>query len=131
VGEFIKRVMLPFAQLARSAGLRWNIARRGGAVPVLLGITAFGAYSVGRQSAPVSNAPVSAVLAQPVAFIGPAAQVPAPVPTIPSSSSGPTTRPSLPDKPAAPDTKRKVEAGLTENKKPPEGGQSLRQDLLR
>jgi hypothetical protein len=54
---------------------------RGGAI--LIGLTAFGAYSVGRQSAPVSNAPVPAItspstLAQPVVFIDPAAQLPAP-----------------------------------------------------
>src|SRR5260370_23837035 len=45
-------------QLARSSGLRLNGMMRGRAVLVLLGLTAFGAYSVGRQSAPVSNAPV-------------------------------------------------------------------------
>jgi hypothetical protein len=92
----------------------------GGAVLILLGITAFGAYSVGRQSAPVSNAPVPAItspstLAQPVAFIGPAVQAPAPVPMSPSSSSGPASTPKVnsPDKAAAPDAKRKVEAVLT------------------
>jgi hypothetical protein len=63
----------------------------GGAVLVLLGITALGAYSVGRQSAPVSNAPVPAItspsaLAQPVAFVGPAAQARAPVPARNASS---------------------------------------------
>jgi hypothetical protein len=92
---------------------------RGGVVLVLLGITAFGAYSVGRQSAPVSNALVAAItspsaLEQPVAFVGAAAQPSTPAPA-PSASSRPTpsTRSGLPDKPAAPDTKRKVEAGLT------------------
>jgi hypothetical protein len=51
--------------------LEWRDAGR--AILVLLGIAAFGAYSVGRQSAPVSNAPVTAasapspVVAQPVA----------------------------------------------------------------
>jgi hypothetical protein len=92
---------------------------RGGTVLVLLGITAFGAYSVSRQSAPVSNAPVPAftspsALAQRVAFIGPAAQAASLVPA-PSASGGPTpsTKAGLPDKPAGIDTKRKVEAGLT------------------
>lgn len=92
---------------------------KGGAILILLGITAFGAYSGGRESAPVSNAPVPAIkspsaLAQPVAFIGPAAQAPAPAPA-PNASSGPTppTKAALPDKPAAPDTKRKVETVLT------------------
>lgn len=84
-----------------------------------MGLTAFGAYSVGRQNAPVSSAPIAVVtspsgLAQPVAFSGPPAQAPAPVP-IPTSSSGPvsSTKASLPDKPAGGDTKRKVEAALT------------------
>jgi hypothetical protein len=91
---------------------------RGRAVFILLGLTAFGAYSVGRQNAPVSHAPVAAItspsaLAQPVGSIGPAAQAPAPVPS-PSSSAGLTPpKANLPDKPAALDTKRKVEAVLT------------------
>jgi hypothetical protein len=84
---------------------------RGGAILVLLGLTAFGAYSVGRQSAPVSNAPIPAItspstLAQPVTFLDPAAQPPAPVPA-------PSTKAGLPNKPAAPETKRKVEGALT------------------
>jgi hypothetical protein len=94
---------------------------RGGAVLVLFGLTAIGAYSVGHQSAPVSNAPVSAMitspsaLAQPGALSGPVVQAPAAVPTVPSSSSGPAyvTKAGLPDKPAGPETKRKAEAGLT------------------
>ena len=92
---------------------------RGRAIIFLLGLTAFGAYSVGRQSAPVSNAPVPAIkspsaLAQPAAFIGPSAQAPALVPS-PNAPSGPTpsTKAGLPDKPAAPDPKRKVETALT------------------
>jgi hypothetical protein len=90
----------------------------GRTILVLLGLTAFGAYSVGHQNAPVSNAPVAALtspsaLAQPVAFIGPAAHAPAPVPS-PSSSAGLTPpKANLPDKPTGPDTKRNVEAGLT------------------
>jgi hypothetical protein len=96
--------------------LQLNELMRGRAIFVLLGLTAFGAYSLGRQTAPVSNAPVPAItpLAQPVAFMGPAAQAPAPAPA-PSVFSGPTpsTKAGLPDKPAAPDTKRNVEAGLT------------------
>jgi hypothetical protein len=87
---------------------------RGRAVLVLLGFTALGAYSIGRQSAPVSNAPVPSALAQTVAFIGPAAQAPAPLPT--SSSSGgpsPSTKAALSDNPAAPDSKGKVGTVLT------------------
>jgi hypothetical protein len=80
---------------------------------VLLGITAFGAYSVGRQNAPASSQPVAVmasrpVLAEPVAFSGPAAQAPAPVP-----SPTPSAKADLPDKSMRPDNKRKVEAVLT------------------
>src|ERR1700730_18117339 len=102
---------------------------RGRAILVLLGVTAFGAYSVGHQSAPVSYVPVSApsvpspTVAKPVAFTSPAALVATSAPP-PSSSNTPNApaRASLPDKPAsagpdskpaAPDAKRKVETGLT------------------
>jgi hypothetical protein len=90
---------------------------KGRATLDLLALTAFGAYSVGRQSAPVSNAPVPAItspsaLAQPVAFIGPA-QAPTPIPA-PSPSARPTpAKADAPEKPTGPDTKRKVEAALT------------------
>jgi hypothetical protein len=93
---------------------------RGGAVLVLLGLTALVAYSMGRQDVPASSRPVAVmtsppVLAKPVAISGPAAQAaPAPVP-IPSSSSSPTPsgNADLPDKPVRPENKRKVEAALT------------------
>jgi hypothetical protein len=60
--------------LARCPALRVNKAMRGRAVLLLLGLMTFGAYSVGRQSAPVSDAPVPAItspsaLAQPVGVI--------------------------------------------------------------
>ncbi|SHI12026.1 hypothetical protein SAMN05443248_8387 [Bradyrhizobium erythrophlei] len=75
------------------------------AVFVLLGLTAFGAYSVGRQSAPLSFAP--SALAQPVVFNGLST-------TAPNASGGATpSKAALPDKPAAPDTERKVETVLT------------------
>ena len=94
---------------------------RGGAVLVLLGITAFGAYSVGHQNAPVSYAPVAAVVtspsgfAQPATSSGPAAQVPTHLPAAPNSTAGPTpAKANVPDNFArGPDTKRKVEVGLT------------------
>jgi hypothetical protein len=101
------------SQLARTSGLRLNVAMRGRAVLVLSGLTAFGAYSVGRQGVPVSNAPVAAatspsVSVKPVAFIASAAQAPAPV-----ASSGPASAPNAdsPERAAAPDTK--VETALT------------------
>ncbi len=102
---------------------------RAGAVVVLLGITVLGAYSVGRQSAPVSNAPPvttatpQSALAQPVAFAGPVMQVPERVATsTPLSGPLPSTKVSLPQntepagedaKPSASKIKRKVEIGLT------------------
>jgi hypothetical protein len=91
---------------------------KGRAVFILLGLTAFGAYSVGRQTAPVNNAAVAAItspsaLAQPVAFISPAAQAPALVPA-PGPSAGLTpAKADAPDKPTGPETNRKVEAALT------------------
>jgi hypothetical protein len=86
---------------------------RGGSVLVLLTITAFGAYSVGHQSAPVSIPPVAVmtsppVLAKPVAFSSPAAQTPVPVP-----SPTPLAKAAPPDNSARPDSERKVEAVLT------------------
>jgi hypothetical protein len=102
-----------FPQVARSSGVRFNGTMRGRAILILLGLTAFGAYSGGRQGVPISNAPVAAatspsVSVKPVAFIASAAQVPAPV-----ASSGPASAPKAdsPERAAAPDTK--VEAGLT------------------
>lgn len=104
-------------RLARCPALRVNKTMRGKAILVLLGLTGFGAYSAGRQSASMSNAPIPAItspstLAQPVAFIDPAAQPPAPAPSV-SSGPMPSTKAALPDKPAAPETKRKVETVLT------------------
>jgi hypothetical protein len=91
---------------------------RGRAILVLLGLTAFGAYSVGRQSAPVSNAPVPGIitspsaLAQPVTFSAPMAQAPAPVASSrPISAPTPSAKVDVPDKSVSPATKRKVEAG--------------------
>jgi hypothetical protein len=92
---------------------------RGRAILLLLGLTAFGAYSVGHQSAPLSNVAVPTIsspsaLARPVAFSSPAAQAPAPVvPLRPSSPLTPTARVDVPDNSANPSTKRKVEAALT------------------
>jgi hypothetical protein len=102
--------------LARSSGLRLNGAMRGRVILVPLGLTAFGAYSVGRQSAPASNAPVavtfsSSLLAKPVAFIGPTTQAPALVAT--PSSPTPSAKTDLPDPPVRSDSKRKVEVALT------------------
>ena len=49
--------------------MSFNAAMTGGAVLVLLGITALGAYSVGRQSAPVSNARVPAIITSLLAIV--------------------------------------------------------------
>jgi hypothetical protein len=96
-----------FPQVARSSGVRFNGTMRGRAILILLGLTAFGAYSGGRQGVPISNAPVAAatspsVSVKPVAFIASAAQVPAPV-----ASSGPASAPKAdsPERAAAPCTK--------------------------
>jgi hypothetical protein len=62
------------AQLARSTGLRFYDAMRGGTVFILLGITAAVAYSVGHTDAPATSPPVAVATAstvKPVAFGGP------------------------------------------------------------
>jgi hypothetical protein len=74
--------------------LRLNAVMRGGAVAILLGITAFVAYSLGHQNAPVTYQPVAlasvpAIPAKPVVF----------VPAL-----------SAPDTSPRPDSKRKVDA---------------------
>jgi hypothetical protein len=102
---------------------------RGRAIIVLLGLTAFAAYSLGRQSAPVSNAPVAAVsaspsqAAKPVTFVSAA---PLPSRAVPTSTSlsdlPPIIKTGQPEnaapveprsKPAQPEMKRKIELGLT------------------
>jgi hypothetical protein len=98
---------------------------RGWGLAILWGITALGAYSIGRQSPPVTNAPVAAVslpvAAMPVAVPTHAAR-PTAVPTS-SSTNGPppaikvslpeNAAPDVPGNPAPPDAKRKVEGALT------------------
>jgi hypothetical protein len=99
---------------------------RGWAILVLLGVTALGAYSVGRQSAPASNALVAVptpVIVKPVAFVAPAQHPLAAAPTSCSSNSSiSATNASLPEKaepverptkPAPSEVKRKVEGALT------------------
>jgi hypothetical protein len=86
---------------------------RGGSVLVLLAITAFAAYSVGHQSAPVSIPPAAVVspppvLTTPVAFTSSTTQAPAPIP-----SPTPLAKADPPAKSTQPDTKRKAEALLT------------------
>jgi hypothetical protein len=107
-----------------------------------LGFTALVAYSMGRQSAPVSDAPMRAAttapsgFSKPVAFISPAVQPQEPiaaprppggqvqpakvslpekpdVPAAPSSGQVPSPRTNSVQKPASPDTNRKLESGMT------------------
>jgi hypothetical protein len=91
-----------------------NAAMRGGAVIVLLGITALAAYAVGRQDAPANQPPaapaaIARSTAQPVAFttttVGQATSAP-------QSTPGPEQKPAS-DVPSKPESKRKVEAVLT------------------
>lgn len=85
---------------------------RGGALTVLLGITALVAYSLGHQNAPVSYQPATLISAPPVpakpaAFNVPPAQAPPSVATSPSAIAvSPASTPRL-------ESKRKVEAVLT------------------
>jgi hypothetical protein len=93
---------------------------KGRAVFVLLGLGTLGAYALGYHSAPVSQAPVRATaspsgFAQPVAFSGPAAQLPEPAAAPRATSApAPSAKAGFPEeKPAASNAKRKVEAALT------------------
>lgn len=92
---------------------------KGGAVLVLLGITALAAYSMGRQNEP-SSTPVavvssSPVVARPVAFSGVANQLPDPVTTLRFSDSPTALAKANPtdSKLARLNTTRKVETALT------------------
>jgi hypothetical protein len=92
---------------------------KGRTVFVLLGLGTMGAYALGYHSAPVSHAPVRAMtsqssVAQPVAFSGPAAQLPEPASALRATSAPAPSGKVLPEeKPSASDAKRKVEAALT------------------
>jgi hypothetical protein len=77
---------------------------RNGGVAILLGITAFAAYSLGHQNAPVTYQPVALTSVPPIPA-KPVVFVPAP-PVITTPSAAPDTSPR-------PDSKRKVEAVLT------------------
>lgn len=91
---------------------------RGGVVILLLGITALGAYSVGRQGAPPAGTAPSAVIAvpgstKPFAFVEAPLDAPAIKPQ-PAPSPLPTPTATQPSQsPPQPATKRKVEAALT------------------
>jgi hypothetical protein len=92
---------------------------------ILLGVTALGAYTVGRHSGPVSNAPMAAVaqpqplVAKPVAFTAPVSPPIANAATSSATSNPAPTIKTQPaaahasEKPAAPEIKRKVEGALT------------------
>jgi hypothetical protein len=91
---------------------------KGRAVFVLLGLGTLGAYALGYNSAPVSQAPARATaspsdLAQLAALSSPKAQLPEPAPRA-TSALAPSAKAGLPDeKPLASARNRKVEAALT------------------
>jgi hypothetical protein len=92
---------------------------RGGTVIILVGLTALGAYSLGRQDVPTdkpSAAPVitpSIQLAKPVVL--PAVPIALPVPSPPSKpiATIPPATSAIPEKPAQPEAKHKAELALT------------------
>jgi hypothetical protein len=106
-------------ELAPPFVLRLTSAMKGRAVFFLLGLGTMGAYALGYHSAPVSHVPVQATasrsgVAQPVAFSGPAAQLPEPASATRATSAPAPSGKALPEeKPSASDAKRKVEAALT------------------
>jgi hypothetical protein len=85
---------------------------RVGGVAVLLGITAFLAYSLGHQSAPVSNQPAALIREPSISTKPVAVNVPSVQPYAAVISPPPAIAHS-PDISARPDSKRKVEAALT------------------
>lgn len=93
---------------------------RGGAVIILVGLTALVAYSMGRHDAPSGGAKPAAVVAvpstaKPVAFVDPLLDAPAVKPQ-PAPSPSPTPTPKIgqpAQAPLPPETKRKVEVVLT------------------
>jgi hypothetical protein len=101
---------------------------KGGGVAILLGITAFVAYSLGHQNAPATYQPVAltsvpAISANPVVFVPAPPVIMTPAST-PDTSPGPESRRKVEAAPpsataASPDTsgrsdgKRKIEAALT------------------
>lgn len=106
-------------QLARSLTFRFNATMRGGVVILLLGLTALGAYSIGRHDLGAANAPSSPVAQSPTARALALAEVPNSAPAQPPARAAPTstvTAPpiALPERaPQQGDTKRKVEVALT------------------
>jgi hypothetical protein len=94
---------------------------KGGAVAILLGMTAFVAYSLGHQNAPVVSSQPAALISPPVSptpavVYAPEARAPTPIPTpLPTPLPAPniSAKADLADKPLQPDSKRKVEAVLT------------------
>lgn len=110
-------------QLARSLRLRLNVLMRGWTVIVLLGLTAIGAYSVGRQdgrpstSAPAMVAQLTSPPASPLALtaVPGSPSQPQASKTAPPGPRGATAIPKTPQDPAPQqtDTKRKIEVALT------------------
>ena len=106
--------------LACARGLSFNGIMRGSAILILFGLTAIGAYSVGRQAAPVTSSPAAttaspSALAKPVALYQTAPAASATTPPTQTSTGTPSQSANIDatEKPAHPDSKRKVEAALT------------------
>src|SRR3954463_8481418 len=101
---------------------------RGKTLVLLLGITALGAYTIGRGSSPVNDGPMPAVaqptslVARPVAFSAPVAPPIATTPSPPAiNNQAPISRvpqervatATAPEKATPPDARRKAEIALT------------------
>jgi hypothetical protein len=93
---------------------------RGGAVSVLVGLTALGAYALGRHDAPTAGLP-SVTISVPSTFTKPIALVDAPpdappikpLQPLPSPSTTPKAKAAPPLPSPQPETQRKVEVVLT------------------
>jgi len=92
-----------------------NSAMRGGTVIVLLGLTALGAYSLGRQDTPTGKPSAAVVVMPPTGVAKPAAlaAVPIDVPPTRRPASNSSATSAAPDKPTQSEMKRGAEAALT------------------
>src|SRR5262249_42572273 len=95
--------------IARANIFRLNIGMRGGAIIVLLGLTALISYSIGRQDAPTvgPTSPAAVPTTKPIALVDAPLDTPALNPPAIKHQAQPSASPPPPD------AKRKAEVALT------------------
>jgi hypothetical protein len=120
VAQLRERCNAKMNDLASARNLSFYGIMRGGAILILLGLTAIGAYSVGRQGAPVTSSPVAitklaSALTVPTALYQtiPAASATASSAQTSIGTPSQSEKIDATEKPPRPDSKRRVEAVLT------------------